>query len=96
MIQIGDKLHCIFNEPLPGKDYAPALKKDGFYDCKGIHLDSKGNPHIDVGLPLELNYVKSFETDEDLPKTTHWCHPNRFIIVEPAPITRFADEGVYF
>lgn len=77
----GMKLKCIFSEKLPGKDYAPALKKDNEYDCKSVHLDNKGNAHIDVGLPLELNYVTSYATGEVLPGTTHWCHPNRFVII---------------
>ena len=80
-IQVGTKLKCIFTEKLPGRDYAPALIREKEYECKSIHLDSKGNPHIDVGLPLELNWIKSYATGEELPKTTHWCHPNRFVIV---------------
>lgn len=82
MIQIGDRLKCIFTQKLPGKDYSPSLKLEGEYECKSIHLDSGGNSHIDVGLPLELNYVKSYATGEELPKTTHWCHPNRFIVIK--------------
>lgn len=81
MIKVGDKLKCIFAEPLPGNDKAPELKRNDFYECKSIHLDKLGKPHIDVGLPLTLKYVTSFHTGEELPKTTHWCHPNRFIIV---------------
>lgn len=81
MIQVGDKLKCIFIGKLPGKEHAPDLKKGDEYECKGVHLDSKGNPHIDVGLPLTISYVTSYATDEQLPPTTHWCHPNRFIKV---------------
>ncbi len=80
-IMPGTKLKCIFSQKLPGKDYAPALKQDEEYECKSIHLDSEGNAHIDVGLPLELNYVKSYATGEELPGTTHWCHPNRFVVL---------------
>lgn len=74
-------LKCIFSQKLPGKDYAPALKQDEEYICKAVHLDSGGNVHIDVGLKLELNYIKSYATGEELPDTTHWCHPNRFVIL---------------
>lgn len=81
MIKVGDKLKCIFNQKLPGKDCAPLLLQNTIYNCKGVHIDSKGNSHIDVGLPLELNWIKSYETGEELPSTTHWCHPNRFIII---------------
>ena len=81
MIQVGDKLKCIFAEKLPGKEKGPALKKGEEYECRSIHLDSKGNSHIDVSLPLEINSVSSFATGEELPPTTHWCHPNRFVII---------------
>jgi len=79
MIQVGDKLKCIFAEKLPGKEVGPDLKKGDDYECKAVHLDSKGNPHIDVGLPLKISHVTSFATNEMLPDNTHWCHPNRFI-----------------
>jgi hypothetical protein len=81
VIEIGTKLKCIFNQPLPGNDHAPELELGKEYTCKGFHLES-GNLHIDVGLPLKLNYVRSYATDVELPKTTHWCHPNRFIVIE--------------
>lgn len=81
MFQVGDKLDCVYATPLKGKEVGPAVKLGEVYECKGIHLDSKGNQHIDIGLPLEINYVTSYETGEELPPTTHWCHPSRFIKV---------------
>jgi hypothetical protein len=66
---------------LPGKSHAPDLRGDKEYECRSVHLDSKGNPHIDVGLPLKINFVTSYATGEELPDTTHWCHPNRFVII---------------
>lgn len=80
-IVVGAKLKCIFAEKLPGKDKGPELVKGNEYECKSIHLDSKGNPHIDVGLALEINSVTSFATGEELPPNTHWCHPNRFVVI---------------
>jgi hypothetical protein len=80
-IKIGDKLKCIFIDKLPGNDYAPKLIKGNEYECIDIHYDSSGNAHINVGLPLELNYVRSYATGGHLPDYTHWCHPNRFIII---------------
>lgn len=93
-IEVGDTLKCIFAERLPGKDKGPDLKKGDEYTCKAIHLDSKGNPHIDVGLELKINHVTSFATGEELPDNTHWCHPNRFVVTKKA--AGFADEGQYF
>jgi hypothetical protein len=80
-IMPGMKLKCIFAEKLPGKEHGPNLKKGDEYECKSVHIDSKGNAHINVGLPLEINHVTSFATGEELPGGTHWCHPNRFVIV---------------
>lgn len=80
-IMPGMKLKCIFSQKLPGKEVCPELKQDEEYECKAVHLDSKGNAHIDVGLPLKINFVNSYATGEELPDTTHWCHPNRFVIV---------------
>lgn len=80
-IKVGDKLKAIFTQPLPGKDEYPLLKSGDEYECKDVFTDSKGNDHIDVGLPVRLGYVTSYATGEELPKTCHWCHPNRFIII---------------
>lgn len=78
----GCLLRCIFAEKLPGKDKGPDLKKGDEYECKAIFYDSKGNPHIDVGLELKINHVTSFATGEELPGNTHWCHPNRFVVIK--------------
>lgn len=80
-ITVGTKLKCIFNQPLPGNDKAPDLKLGEEYECKAIYVEGE-YLHIGVGLDLELNYVKSYATGEELPPVTHWCHPNRFIIVK--------------
>jgi hypothetical protein len=80
-IQLHDQLKAVFTQTLPGNDVAPPLEHGKTYTCKAIHTDKKGNDHIDVGLPRSVNYVTSFATGEQLPGTAHWCHPNRFIIV---------------
>ncbi len=80
-IEVGNKLKVINDKKLPGNEYGPAIKNDEEYTCKSIHLDSKGNQHIDIGLKLELNWVTSYETKETLPPSTHWCHPSRFEII---------------
>lgn len=82
-IQVGDKLKAIFTQALPGNDVAPQLKHGIEYECKQVHTDRQGNDHIDVGLIRNVNFVTSYATGEQLPGTAHWCHPNRFIIVNP-------------
>lgn len=81
-IKEGQTLKCIKITPLPGNKIAPPLVLNAEYVCKSVHLDSKENPHIDVGLPMEYEYVTSYETKEVLPPSTHWCHPTRFIILK--------------
>jgi hypothetical protein len=80
-IKVGDKLRCILIDKLPDKEHAPDLKLNEEYTCLHIFLDKEDNQHIDVGLPLALNWITSFETGETLPGTCHWCHPSRFEII---------------
>lgn len=79
--EIGDIAIAVNNKPLEGNDHAPALVLEQEYPVKGITIDSKGNQHLDVGLKSELNYVRSWDTKEDLPDgdKIHWCHPSRFV-----------------
>lgn len=78
--QVGDVVRVIKTHPLQGNDVAPALKLGEEHKVKQIAFDSKGNQHLDVGLKSNLNYVRSWETKEELPegKKIHWCHPSRF------------------
>lgn len=78
MIQVGDKLKCIFNQVLPGNEIAPPLELGKEYECSSVFMEG-GNLHIGVGLEMKVNFVKSYATGEELPPITHWCHPNRFI-----------------
>lgn len=80
-IQPGDMVKCIFNQVLPGNDKGPALKLNEEYIVTHVMIDGGGNSHIGVGLPLTIGFVRSYATGEELPPTQHWCHPNRFIIV---------------
>jgi hypothetical protein len=79
-MNIGDVVVCINNKCLRGNDVAPSLKEGQEYTIKDIIFDSKNNPHFDVGLPSNVNYVRSWDTEEKLPKgdEIHWCHPSRF------------------
>jgi hypothetical protein len=74
------QLRCINADPLEGNVYGPALVKGNLYEVKEIIIDSKGHLHYDVGLKSVLNYVRSYETKEELPRGNeiHWCHPSRF------------------
>jgi hypothetical protein len=80
MIKIGSKLKCVNSKPLQGNDVAPPLKEGETYEVKDIVIDSEGNPHLDVGLKSNYNYITSWNTKEELPDgdTIHLCALNRF------------------
>lgn len=84
MYIVGDTVRAVNNKPLPGNDKSPALEIGKEYPVVGIVLDEAGNQHLNVGLESELNYVRSYETKEELPHgdEIHWCHPSRFEKVE--------------
>lgn len=83
--EIKDTVRVINVKPLPGNLIAPPLELDKEYPVLGICLDSEGNQHLNVGLRSVHNYVRSFETEEELPDSSvgkiHWCHPSRFVKV---------------
>jgi hypothetical protein len=85
-VRLGQPLICKRVRPFQNTDEAPPLVADGEVELKRITLDKEGNPHFDIGLVSELNYVSSQETKEYLPGSwrggTHWCHPSRFIVKE--------------
>jgi hypothetical protein len=78
--EVGQTVIARNNQPLPGNSEAPPLVVPNEYQIKNIIHDSKGNPHLDVGLPSSLAFVRSYETKENLPDgdKIHWCHPSRF------------------
>lgn len=82
IFKIDDVVIAKNNAPLPGNQKSPELEIDKEYTVKEILLDSKGNQHLDVGLPSSLNYVTSYETKEELERgdEIHWCHPSRFVL----------------
>lgn len=77
---VGDSVKVIKVGNLKGNDVAPNLKEGKDYVVQDIVVDSKGNQHLDVGLESNYNYIRSFETKEELPRGNkiHWCHPSRF------------------
>lgn len=80
--EVGDIILCTNANPLDGNDVAPPLKLSE-YPINEIVLDRDGNQHLDVGLKSQQNYIRSYETKEELPRGTsiHWCHPSRFSLV---------------
>jgi len=84
LIEGKSKLKVLDNEPLEGNEIAPPLTKGNEVTYQGHILDKDGNPHINVGIKSNYNFIRSFETKEELPQghLIHWCHPSRFEIVE--------------
>ena len=80
---VGQIVRPTFFMPLPEREVTPPLGPGKTYPVKGITVDSKGNQHLDLGLPSKYSFVRSYETDEPLPNgdTIHWCHPGRFELV---------------
>lgn len=90
MFTVGQEVYVVNIEPLEGNDVAPKLTMGNKETIKQIILDAEGNQHLDVGLPSEYAYIRSFETKEELPNgdKIHWCHPSRFSI---EPLTSSGD-----
>ena len=82
-MKVNDKVICVNTKPIGDNDVAPPLEYNTGYTIKEIILDSKGNHHFDVGLVSRYNYIRSIETEEELPRgnKVHWCHPSRFALV---------------
>jgi hypothetical protein len=78
MIELNDELTCVNSKPLSGNDIAPKVIEGDKYIAKELHTCGCGKLHIGVGLPMECNWVKCYDCSEELPSTTHWCHPSRF------------------
>ena len=65
---------------MEGNKVAPPLELGKIYLVDRRTLDENGNEHLDVGLKSKYNYIRSWETKEELPDgdKIHWCHPSRF------------------
>lgn len=77
-IKVGDSIICIKVEPMPKNDKAPELELNKEYIAKELFQCGCGELHINIGLPLNLNYVECYKCRETLPNTNHWCHYSRF------------------
>jgi hypothetical protein len=78
---VGETVTCVYALPLPGNEIAPKLELGKEYRLSEGIKDSKGNNHFNVGLGSWHNYIRSYETGEELPwgNQIHWCHPSRFV-----------------
>lgn len=79
-IKEGTVIICKNIEPLPGNKIAPTLELDKEYIIKTLFKCHCGEEHVDVGLPLEINYVECHKCRETLPPIAHWCHSSRFVM----------------
>jgi len=81
--QVGQTVKCINAEILKGNDVGPPLELSKVYEIKAIAEDKDKNQHLDVGLASKYNWIKSYETSEELPEgdKIHWCHPSRFELI---------------
>lgn len=82
MIEINDKVTCNNTKPLFGNDIAPPLTEGQEYSVIDIHTCQCGKPHINVGLTLEVNWVKCYDCSEELPPNNHWCYVSRFTKID--------------
>ncbi|MFT5360094.1 MAG: hypothetical protein ACI88L_000575 [Candidatus Paceibacteria bacterium] len=80
------RITCINTDKLKGNEHAPLLEKGKTYPTLEVHIDTDGNPHIEVGIRTDLNFITAYkegvlvENREKLPaeNNIHWCHPSRF------------------
>ena len=84
IFKIGDQVTVINTNILEGNEVGPPLKMRDKHKVHDIIDDRAGNQHLDVGLKSKFNYIRSFETKEELRDgdKIHWCHPSRFKITE--------------
>lgn len=81
MIEVGNNLKCVNDKPLGTNTVGPAVAVDQSYNAQEVFTCGCGRQHINVGLPLILNYVTCYDCHEELPDTNHWCHPSRFEVI---------------
>lgn len=74
----GELITCINIEPLKNNSIAPDLELNKEYSVKELFTCKCGEKHVNIGLPLNVNFVECYKCRETLPKTNHWCHSSRF------------------
>lgn len=78
----GCNVRCINILPLGDNKIAPPLVDQRVYKVLNI-LEDTDHDHIDVGLASKVEFVRCFETGNELwaGDRIHWCHPSRFELV---------------
>lgn len=81
---VGDLVKINNDSPLSGNTVAPPVTIGDLHIVKHIVLDRKGNQHLDLGLKSEYEFIRSWETGEELPDgdKIHWVSPWRVEIVK--------------
>lgn len=79
IFKVGQTVKVINDAPLSGNTVAPPVIIGDEYEIIHIITDKKGNQHLDLGIESKYEFIKSWETDEELPdgNKIHWVHPSR-------------------
>ncbi len=80
---VGDIIKIINDAPLSGNTVAPPVTIGEEYPIQHILIDKKGHQHLDLGLKSDYEFIRSWETGEELPEgdRIHWVSPWRVQIV---------------
>lgn len=80
-MKTGDKVKVINNSLLKGNSLKPSLVLNSTHTIEDVFTCKCGEKHLDIGLPLEINYITCYKCREELPlkNNTHWCNSIRFI-----------------
>jgi hypothetical protein len=80
-VAVGDEVKVVNNHLLEGNTIKPNLVLHAKHEVKDVFVCGCGEVHLDIGLPLEINYVSCYKCREELPlkNNTHWCNSIRFI-----------------
>lgn len=82
--EVDDEVVITNDAPLVGNEVAPPVIIGDKYKIQHIVYDKKRNQHLDLGLKSQYNFIRSWETDEELPEGNkiHWVHPSRVELVK--------------
>ncbi|MFA9239465.1 MAG: hypothetical protein ACEQSQ_06190 [Candidatus Paceibacteria bacterium] len=77
--EIDDVVKCIDDSPLIGNIVSPPIVIGEEYVVRNIVLDKNYNQHLDLGLKSHFTFIRSWETNEELPQgdEIHWVSPIR-------------------
>lgn len=82
--EVDDIVKCIDDQPLMGNTIAPPIIIGDEYKIENITLDKESNQHLDLGFISMYNWIKSWETGEELSNgdRIHWVNPIRVEFVK--------------